>query len=130
MIAKSRTRVEARTAVEINRRIYEESRERAARLVESGGDAVRRRLGELDEEWDIERMLEANASSLILATLLLGRYVHRAFYVIPPVVAGFLLQHAVQGWCPPIPALRRLGYRTPREIEEERRILGEKIKGR
>jgi len=39
------------------------------------------------------------------------------------VVAAFLFQHAVQGWCPPIPVLRRLGVRTSREIELERIAL-------
>jgi hypothetical protein len=34
-----------------------------------------------------------------------------------------LFQHAVQGWCPPVPLLRRLGYRTSREIDIERVAL-------
>jgi hypothetical protein len=34
--------------------------------------------------------------------------------------SGFLLQHALQGWCPPVPLLRQLGFRTSYEIEEER----------
>ncbi len=38
-------------------------------------------------------------------------------------VAGFLFQHAVQGWCPPVPILRMLGFRTSYEIEQERRAL-------
>jgi len=38
-------------------------------------------------------------------------------------VTAFLLQHAVQGWCPPLPVLRRLGFRTAREIEVERNAL-------
>jgi hypothetical protein len=29
----------------------------------------------------------------------------------------------VQGWCPPIPILRRLAFRTTYEIEEERQAL-------
>jgi hypothetical protein len=39
------------------------------------------------------------------------------------VVAGFLLQHAVQGWCPPVPLFRRLGFRTAAEIDYERYAL-------
>jgi hypothetical protein len=35
----------------------------------------------------------------------------------------FPREHAVQGWCPPIPMLRRLGFRTSFEIEEERQAL-------
>lgn len=41
----------------------------------------------------------------------------------PAVVAGFLLQHALQGWCPPLPVFRRLGFRTQAEIERERYAL-------
>jgi hypothetical protein len=29
----------------------------------------------------------------------------------------------VQGWCPPIPVLRRLGFRTAFEIDQERQAL-------
>ncbi|HEV2173318.1 MAG TPA: hypothetical protein VGR71_07115, partial [Nitrospira sp.] len=38
-------------------------------------------------------------------------------------VAGFLLQHAVQGWCPTISLFRRLGVRTTQEIDHERYAL-------
>jgi hypothetical protein len=44
----------------------------------------------------------------------------RLSFILPAVVAGFLLQHAVQGWCPPVPVFRRLGIRTAREIDLER----------
>jgi hypothetical protein len=49
--------------------------------------------------------------------------VDRRFVAVPLVVTGFLLQHALQGWCPPLPVLRRLGVRTAREIERERTAL-------
>ena len=35
----------------------------------------------------------------------------------------FLLQHALQGWCPPVPILRRQGFRTRHEIDAERQAL-------
>jgi hypothetical protein len=38
-------------------------------------------------------------------------------------VFTFLAQHALQGWCPPIPVIRRLGVRTRAEIERERNAL-------
>lgn len=81
------------------------------------------RLEQLDREWDVERVLEANASSLIIAGLALGTGVHRGWYALSAGVAGFLLQHALQGWCPPLPILRRMGIRTAREIETERHAL-------
>lgn len=47
----------------------------------------------------------------------------RRFALIPLVVGSFLLQHAVQGWCPPLPVFRRMGVRTQTEIDEERAAL-------
>ncbi len=86
-------------------------------------DEIPTRLRELDREWDIERAIEANASVLALAGIALGAGHDRRWLVLPGLVAGFLLQHAVQGWCPPVPILRKLGFRTSYEIEEERRAL-------
>ena len=55
----------------------------------------------------------------LLAGLALGIFVDRRFLVLPVAVAAFLLQHALQGWCPPLPLLRRLGVRTTAEIHQE-----------
>jgi len=33
------------------------------------------------------------------------------------------LQHGLQGWCPPLPLLRRLGIRTRGEIDREKYAL-------
>lgn len=81
------------------------------------------RLRELDREWDTERTLEANAAILGLAGIALGATRDRRWLVLPALVSAFLLQHAVQGWCPPLPLLRRLGFRTAREIDGERVAL-------
>lgn len=86
-------------------------------------DQIERRLKELDQEWDIERALEINASSLIFGGSLLGLIVSKKFLLLPLAVSGFLLQHASQGWCPPLGMFRRLGYRTTAEIEAERHAL-------
>lgn len=81
------------------------------------------RLRELEREWDIERTLEANAATLVLAGSLLALFSSRRFLAVPLVVGSFLLQHAVQGWCPPLPVMRRLGVRTQAEILREREAL-------
>jgi hypothetical protein len=84
---------------------------------------IDRRLEELDREWDIERTLEAQAATLSLVSIGLSLLGNRKLLFLPLVVGGFLLQHAVQGWCPPLPILRRLGVRTPAEIDQERYAL-------
>jgi hypothetical protein len=86
-------------------------------------DGIDRRLRELDREWDMERTLEANAATLALAGTLLGAFVDRRFLAVPAVVTTFLLQHALQGWCPPVPFFRKRGVRTMREIDTERYAL-------
>jgi hypothetical protein len=53
----------------------------------------------------------------------LGATVDKRWLTLPALVTAFLFQHAVQGWCPPLPILRRLGFRTSREIETERYAL-------
>mgnify|MGYP006201292969 CR=1 FL=1 len=47
----------------------------------------------------------------------------RRFLLLPAAVFTFFGQHALQGWCPPIPIFRRLGVRTHREIARERYAL-------
>jgi hypothetical protein len=122
MIAPTAERVERHTAERIQERIDRDMERRLEQYADRPED-IHERLAELDREWDIERAIEANASSLMLAGTLLGAFVDRRFLLVPAAVSAFLLQHAVQGWCPPVPILRRLGFRTQTEIERERYAL-------
>lgn len=87
-------------------------------------EEIPQRLRELDREWDIERVLELGSSSLSLAGLALaaGRRSLR-WLALPLTVQAFFLQHTLQGWCPPLPLFRRLGFRTQAEIGQERAAL-------
>jgi hypothetical protein len=116
------TRVPAHTEEDVNRRIRDEMEQRLAYYA-AHGDEIADRLEELNREWDIERTLEANASTLAFAGVVLGSAVDRRWLALPALVTVFLLQHAVQGWCPPLPILRRMGFRTADEINEERFAL-------
>jgi hypothetical protein len=53
----------------------------------------------------------------------LGLTVNRKWFMLPAGVAAFLLQHAIQGWCPPLSVFRRMRVRTADEINEERFAL-------
>ncbi len=123
MTPATTTRVQRHTDDEINACIRRETERNILHVAQQGDEDIRRRLVELDHEWDIERTLEANAASLALVGLGLGAFLDRRFFLLPAVVAGFLLQHAVQGWCPPVPVFRRMGVRTASEIEVERYAL-------
>jgi hypothetical protein len=116
----SEDRVRKHTDPEVNRRLEEDLEARLSLFAHADSAQITRRIEELDREWDIERVLETNASSLALTGTLLGMFANRKWLALPVIVTGFLLQHAIQGWCPPVPLFRRLGVRTRSEIEKER----------
>jgi len=122
-IPATTTRVARHTEEEINEGIRRQTACNIGHFGKQGADAITRRLAELDREWDIERTLEANAASIALIGLGLGAFVNRRWYLLPGIVGFFLLQHAVQGWCPPVPLFRRMGVRTETEIGHERYAL-------
>lgn len=122
MLPSTTQRVAEHTAPEVNNRLREATRimvEECARHPE----LIEPRLRTLDTEWDIERVLEANASALAFTGVALGATVDRRWLALPALVTAFLFQHALQGWCPPVPIFRRLGFRTATEIDEERHAL-------
>ena len=119
IVTPSVARVPKHTATEVNKRIREQAMQRVAYYREHPAE-IGQRLKALNEEWDIERAFatarrasrcwawrSGSARSALGSRSRLG-------------VQGFYLQHAIQGWCPPLPVLRRLGFRTPMEIEQER----------
>src|SRR5687768_6775514 len=112
MISSTTERVPANTAEHLNEQIRCRTEMRVARHAKSGPEAIDRRLKELDREWDIERWLETMAPTFTLIGLGLGLARRRIWFVLPCIVQSFFLQHAIQGWCPPIPLLRRLGVRS------------------
>lgn len=123
VITATRERVAVNTPADVNERIRDEMEARVTYLSRRGPEAMRRRLGELEEEWDVERCLETMAPSLTLTGLILGVVSNRKWFAVSLLVQSFFLQHALQGWCPPLPVMRRLGIRTPEEINEERFAL-------
>jgi hypothetical protein len=118
----TKQRVPKHTASAVNQRISRATTERV-KYFEKHKREISERLEGLDQEWDIERAIEANASAIAFVGVVLGYFVHPYFLAVPAVVTAFLFQHAVQGWCPPIPVLRRLGFRTVYEIEDEAQAL-------
>jgi hypothetical protein len=116
-------RVRANTADQLNQRIDRQIDENVRFYSAKSKDQIQRRIFELEGEWDIERVLELMASSFSLTGIALGLTVNRRWLLLPAVVLSFLFMHAVQGWCPPVPVLRRLGVRTREEIDRERYAL-------
>src|SRR5690606_17020956 len=101
-------RVPQQTASDVNARIEHEARARIARFRNASPAVISQRLAELEREWDIERVLEANAATVSMLGLTLGATHDRRWFMLPALVSGFLLQHAIQGWCPPLALFRRM----------------------
>lgn len=116
-------RVRETSPAAANMRIDAEMAASLARYRHLSPAAIDQRLHELDREWDIERALEVNASTLALTGLVLGITSNRKWLLLPGIVLPFLLQHGLQGWCPPLPLLRHLGFRTRQEIDQEKHAL-------
>jgi hypothetical protein len=113
-------RVEFHTAPQLNDTIRQGADAEIVRLEGASAAEIDQRLQALDAEWDVARLLQTNASVIVLLGLALATTVNKKFLLLPAGVFGFFAQHALQGWCPPIPVFRRLRVRTQREIERER----------
>lgn len=125
----SADRVRRSTAMRLNQEIDRQTDSNIRHYASSGREAIQGRIAYLDNEWDVERVLEVNASTLALTGLALGIVVDKKWLAVPAVVLSFLLQHGVQGWCPPLPILRRLGIRTRGEIDREKYELKATLDG-
>jgi hypothetical protein len=122
----SADRVRAHTATAVQAQLDRDLVDRIRHLAqqddgsEGGRAALTRRLEEVEQESDMERTLQANAATLALTGTILATLHSRRWLIVPGIVTSFLLQHALQGWCPPVALFRRLGVRTAREIATER----------
>ncbi|MDY6983934.1 MAG: hypothetical protein SV422_12675, partial [Pseudomonadota bacterium] len=116
-------RVRSSTSERINAEIDRKTDSNIAQYANLPPDAIHTRVSELDREWDVERVLEVNASTLAFIGLVLGVTVHAYWLFLTGIVLLFLFQHGVQGWCPPLPILRRIGIRTRGEIDREKYAL-------
>lgn len=104
-------------------RIRTRMSERVARLAASGPAAINGRLAELVHEWSIERVIAAGAATVALAGTGLGSALDRRLLALPVAAGALLLLHSLGVPSPVAAGLRRMGYRTAAEIEEERSSL-------
>lgn len=86
-------------------------------------DEITERIRGLNLEWDTERVLEVNAAIFIILGSYLGIKTSRCWFFLTGMVGVFLLQHALQGWCPALPFIRKWGIRTEGEISDEKMAL-------
>lgn len=89
---------------------------------------IKKRIEKLDSEWDIERVLELNAGLFALTGVILSVTKNKNWIWLPGIVTTFLILHAVQGWCPPLPLFRMMKIRMRKEIDKEKYGLIEILK--
>jgi hypothetical protein len=123
-------RVRKNTAFDTNFQIDQKTMENILWYSREEPDVIAARMAELDKEWDTERVLIMNASTLSLASIALGITKNRLWFIMPVVISFFLAQHAIQGWCPPLTLFRKLGVRTRKEIDMEKYALMDALKSR
>jgi hypothetical protein len=126
-------RIREHSSDSANQRIDRETRGAIEEALRSS-ETRRARLRELDQEWDIDRALMLNfgvvgAYSAFNAMRQLRRGHIGLWSLFLGVQLGFLINHAVRGWCPPMPLFRRLGFRSAKEIAAERLALQQATDG-
>jgi hypothetical protein len=85
--------------------------------------AIDQRLMDLEEEWDIERMLEFNAAAWAMIGVTFGITRSRLWLLLALGAGALLAGQALQGNSPAVPLLRKLGFRTKAEIDKEKYAL-------
>jgi len=119
---KNEDRVRENITEQANLSIDKKTYENVKHYFNLSEKVITQRINELDREWDIERVFNINMSTLALTGLILSLK-DRKWLALPTVVLGFFAQHSIQGWCPPLTALRFLKLRTRKEIEQEKNAL-------
>ena len=117
-------RVKEATPSFINKKIEDDAWQRVASYIGKSEAEISERIHELNKEWDVERYLGVNMSTLAMSGLAANAITkNKNWLILPAVVLSFFMQHAIQGWCPPLPLLRKLNIRTSKEIEQEKYAL-------
>ena len=127
LTAMSSTAVEDRvrrsTAPALNQQIDRQTDANILHYANALPEVIAERIEELDREWDVERLLEVNGTTVALAGVVLGATVNRKWLILPGLLLPLLLNFKLRGWAPPLPVLRHFGMRTRGEINRERTAL-------
>jgi hypothetical protein len=121
--AADRDRVRHHTAAAVVRCIDDETREQLEQYEAADAKSIATRLEALDRQWDTDRAIGLEASTMGLVGVALATLVRREFLAVPAMVGAGLVLHALTGRYPLMPVFRRLGLRTSREIARERYAL-------
>ncbi|MGM0897986.1 MAG: DUF2892 domain-containing protein [Bacillota bacterium] len=122
-LPSTQSTVNDKTPDYINQQIERETEASVNYYKRQSDDEIQARIEELDREWDTARLLEVNMASIALASSLLAVGANRKWAYLAGVSSAIIIQHALQGWTPPIAIFRKMGIRTIDEINREKKAL-------
>jgi len=123
MLSPTTKRVGWNTSHAVNEKLDAQLQENISRYIGADRYMIDQRLRELDKEWNIERLIETEAPTMIGLGIVLGFLKDKKWFSLSAMAAGMVLLHNTQGWYPLLPIFRRLGLRSQNEIEQERSAL-------
>ena len=85
-----------------------------------GKSKITQRLTEIENEWDIERIIHLHVSGMSLTGVLLAFFVDKRWLILPAAAAAILVLHSMKGIAPQVQVLKKLGFRTKAEIDREK----------
>ncbi len=98
----------------------DEKSDRSVRLYgRQSPEMIDARIAELRAEWSLERIVQLNIAAVGLGTILLALTRNRRWGLATCGAMAFLFLHATDGFAPPVPVWRELGFRSRSEIDRE-----------
>jgi hypothetical protein len=99
-------RIQRNSPQSLNREMEHELRESIRYYSIQSKEVISERIHQLEKEWHMDRMLLTNAATVAGIGIVLAATISKRWLILPGVVMSFLLQHGLQGWCPPLPLFR------------------------
>jgi hypothetical protein len=115
--------VRKNTSAQKNQRIDQRIKQNIEEYRHKSPEEISKRITQLEKEWDIERALDLSMSAMAISGIVSSLIISPYSIVLPIILLLFFIQHAFQGWCPPLPLLRKFKVRTRSEIDQEKYAL-------
>lgn len=122
-LPSTQTKVTETTPDHINQQIELETEARINHYKRQDSQTIKARIAQLDREWDTEKVLKVTMTGIALSSSLLTLTANKKWAFLSGTACAFMVQYALQGWCPPLSLIRLNGVRTTSEINLEKQAL-------
>ena len=101
----------------VNDCLREQAEKSVARYQNANAEQIELSLAQLNREWDVERLIEAESAMMILLGLLIGANFGRKWLVLPLFSTAMLIVHNTEEYSPLFLSFyQRIGFRSTNEI--------------